>query len=520
MDNMDFKVNREMFVANCTVLDSSCEQAVERDFILPDYYPDIFRVLKCCIIPRILSSSINGEKLNFELSVLIRVLYQSEGSAAVNCLEQKMSYSKSVDLNGDCQNPIVKITPTVDYVNCRVVNQRRLDVRGAVTARVKVVGEKKQPVVVDAFGGNVQLKKSMVTYTANRLTAAKRVTVIEGLELGDAKPPVNAIIRSDCTVFPHEQKIIAGKLVTKGDAEVCMLYTCNDSDGSDSVESMRFAVPFSQIIDIDGIDESYEAFVDIESAGCEIMPMGDSGTTFECEIVMTVNCTAVKYATCEIVTDAYSTCYECELNNSDCRLDSMPVAIDAAHSVDSQITYSDETIKCIYDVWSQVDNVSSRFDAESDQFIVSGNVKFSLMGRNDSGSPIYLETDTAFEHNIPISEGCKGENSYVAPKVCVKNCSYHITDGHTVEVKADLQIDGYLYEACAKTMLSDMKVLTDKPKEKQQGYALKLCYCNADEDIWEIAKKYSTSINAILEENDISGDRPIECGMLLIPLTD
>ena len=518
METMDFKVNRETFVANRTVLDSSCEQAIERDFVLPDYNPDIFRILKCCVIPRVVSHSINGEKLTFELSVLIRVLYQSEGSSKVNCLEQKISYSKSVDLNGECQNPVVKIIPRTDYVNCRVVNQRRLDVRGAVSARVKVVGEKKQQVVTDAKGGNIQLKKSLVTYPSKRLTSAKRVTVIEDLELGEAKPPVDAVIRTDCNVFPSELKIIAGKLVTKGDAEISMLYTCTDDEGNDSVETMRFAIPFSQIVDVDGIDDGYEAFVDICPAGCDIMPKGENGTELECELVMLVNCTAVKYDTCEVVCDAYSTCYECEMENSDCRIDSMPVNINDTHSTTTQISYNEEEIKCIYDVWCDTDNISSRFDEENNKFVISGNVRFSLMGKNESECPVYLETDTAFEHDVELSENCKGENSYVEPKICVKNCSYHMIDGNTVEAKAELQIGGYLYEACARTMLSDLKVCTDKPKDKKAEYALKLCYCNGEEDIWEIAKKYSTSINAILEENDLEEDKSDNYGMLLIPL--
>lgn len=142
MDTMDFKVNREIFTAGTVILDTSCEQSVERDFVLPDYCPDIFRILKCRITPKIISQSINGEKLTFELSVLIRVLYQSEESSKINCLEQKVSYSKSVDISGECSNPMISIIPRTDYVNCRVVNQRRLDVRGAVTSRVKVTGEK------------------------------------------------------------------------------------------------------------------------------------------------------------------------------------------------------------------------------------------------------------------------------------------------------------------------------------------------------------------------------------------
>lgn len=81
---------------------------------------------------------------------------------------------------------------------------------------------------MNAFGANIQLKKSLITYPSKRLTASKRVTVIEELELGASKPAVGSVLRSDCTVFPQEQKMIAGKLITKGDAEISMLYTCTD----------------------------------------------------------------------------------------------------------------------------------------------------------------------------------------------------------------------------------------------------------------------------------------------------
>ena len=91
MDTMDFKVNRQTFVANCTVLDSSCEQAVERDFVLPDYCPDIFRVLKCRCCPRVLSYSLVGRKLSFELAVTLKLIYESEGSDRLTFLGSHQS---------------------------------------------------------------------------------------------------------------------------------------------------------------------------------------------------------------------------------------------------------------------------------------------------------------------------------------------------------------------------------------------------------------------------------------------
>ncbi len=517
MGTMDFKVNRETFTASRTVLDTSVEQSVERDFVLPDYCPDIFRILNCRIIPRITSQSINGGKASFEISVLIRALYQSEGSGKVNSLEQKLSYTKSVDISGECQNPMMSIIPHVDYINCRVVNQRRLDVRGAVSARIKITADKNQQIITDAFGANIQLKKSLMTYPAKRLTSSKRITVIEELELGGSKPPVGAVIRSDCAVFAQDKKIIAGKLITKGEAEISMLYSCAGGENGDALETMKFSIPFSQIIDIDGIDESFDAYVDISAAGCEIIPKGENPVSLECELVMLVNCTAIKFQTCEVVTDAYSTCYECESEKTDCRIDGVPHRISEDHSVRAELRYDEEEISCVYDAWCETAGVSARFDPDSGKYTVCGNVNFCVIGRNAAGYPIYLEKECPFEHEV---SGVFSSDSAIDAKATVQSCSYRISGANAVEVSAELETGGCISEQSSGDLLCGLKVLTDKPKEKEKTFALKLCYCADNEDIWEIAKKYSTSIKAIMEENDLSDDNDQNCGMLLIPLTN
>ncbi len=514
---MDFKVNRETFTTSEAVLDNSFEQAVELDYILPDYYPDIFRVLKCRLLPRVVSHSINGEKLTFDLVVVIKVLYISEGSNAVNSLEQKMNFTKSVDMTAPAVNPTVQVIPRTDYVNCRVVNQRRLDVRGAVSTKVKITGEKRQSVVADAFGANIQLKKTSVTFPTKRLTAAKRVTVIEELELGASKPPVKNVLRSDCTVLPDEQRVIANKLVTKGEAVVSFLYASISEDGTEGVEAMKFTIPFSQIIDIEGIDESYETVVDITPTSCDIITKGEGvSTEMECELVLFVNCTAVKFERADIVTDSYSTSNEVENEISDSRLDKMPIPINESHTSKMTLTYQEGDISCVCDAWSDVSNVSGRYSFDTGEFIISGNVNFCVLAKNASGCPVYLEGDTAFEHKIK-AEG-SGEGSRIEPTVCVVSCTYNLVGANAVDVKAELKIGGYLYEAAQSKLISDISVDENSQKENDSDYALKLYFADKNEEIWDIAKRYSTSVAAILEENDLTAGKLPEKGMLLIPM--
>ena len=87
-----------------------------------------------------------------------------------------------------------------------------------------------------------------------------------------------------------------------------------------------------------------------------------------------------------------------------------------------------------------------------------------------------------------------------------------------MEIKAELTIGGKIIVRSAKAMISDITVDKEKAKKRDDRYALKLCYCSEKDDIWEIAKRYSTSISAIMEENELDDDKATEQGMLLIPL--
>ena len=62
-------------------------------------------------------------------------------------------------------------------------------------------------------------------------------------------------------------------------------------------------------------------------------------------------------------------------------------------------------------------------------------------------------------------------------------------------------------------------VIDDSAKKERDGdYAIKLYFGIENENVWDIAKRYSTSVEAIMEENELSGERLENGGMLLIPI--
>ena len=61
---MDFKTNMETIPISEQIYSGVQEQGVELDYILPDYYPDIFRLVRCELSPVITGYSVIGDKLS------------------------------------------------------------------------------------------------------------------------------------------------------------------------------------------------------------------------------------------------------------------------------------------------------------------------------------------------------------------------------------------------------------------------------------------------------------------------
>ena len=66
--------------------------------------------------------------------------------------------------------------------------------------------------------------------------------------------------------------------------------------------------------------------------------------------------------------------------------------------------------------------------------------------------------------------------------------------------------------------MSDIQINSEEIKKTDSNYALRLYFGTTGESIWDIAKKYSTSVNAVMEENNLYDEKLAENSMLLIPI--
>ena len=514
---MKLLLNKEPVYLTETVYDGQAEQGVEFDYVLPDYYPDIFKILKCTLTPGIVSYNVSGTQLFIDGVVYIKVLYLSENSSDINCIEQRFTYSKTIELVRSAEKPVVTFSQKADYCNCRAVSGRRIDVRGAVSTKIKVTGCSESEILSGAEGHGIQVKRDSISYCGSRLYASRQYVAREDIETGTGSG-ISSILTTSCCASVTDTKIIADKVVIKGEAKIKALYLTRSGECMET-EVMEAVIPLSQIVDVEGITETHNCYARFDVMDCDLeVKQGDDGENrlLGCEITVDCKVNAYKENIISPVCDIYSTDYECNFSTTPVKLEHTPNYLLTQYGMKSSVEYNDDTISEVFDCKCELSGYTVRSAEESGKMTVSGQVNIWLIGKNGSGNPIFIEKTEPFEFPTDMESENGAYSADIA--VTVTNVSYSISGDNTADIQIQLSAQGLIYKIKTVNIVNEINVVEELPKNKSSDYALKLYYADKGEKVWDIAKKYNTSVSAVLTENELEDEQLTGSCMLLIPI--
>lgn len=512
---MNYDINKETIFVNALVFDGCQEIPVDLDFSLPDYCPDIQKILKCNVSPKITSRNISGDRLNIEGSVNIKIIYLDADKKFVRCCENSAPFSCSIDLRTLPENSVAITSGRVEYMNCRAVSPRKIDIHGALAICAKVYNKNSQDISECINGEDVQQKKSCILVGSLEGIGQQQFGLSEMLDLGQSKTVPELIIRSDVSLLVNEYRSMINKVAIKGEALVKILYM--GDLGSGQLEVMEYSIPFSQVIDVPGASESSKCTVTIEilSHDEEIQGEGNTESNLISEdIRAAASVMAYNEKEVNVVTDAYSMDYDMECSNEFIKLFRLSDTIKDLFSTKSSIEFTEFQISRVIDIWSDSCSISSRF--ENGKIICEGRMNICVLAIDLEETPFYIERiiDVSYKKDLGSSVcDAKTESS-----ICPVSIGYRITGSGSIEIKADIKIsiDTYMCEKCSMTV--NASASESEPKTKDTSAALTIYYAGCGESIWDIARKYYTCAESIKNENDISSDTIEQDRMLLIPM--
>ncbi|MBQ3092683.1 MAG: DUF3794 domain-containing protein [Clostridia bacterium] len=510
---MNYDITKEILSVRDLVYDGTKEVPIDLDFSLPDYCPDIQKILKCRVSPEIFSRNISGDRLNIEGSAKIRVLYINCDNNNIRSCENNIPFSCSIDIKNTPENYLDIISTKLEYVNCRAISPRKLDIHGAISIYVQIYNKNNLEISTKVNSDDIQQKK--IDLDLNNLVSMgqQQFSINEVLELPENKPAPESIINSNINLIINNYKNMKNKTVIKGNLIIKILYIHDLSTGQ--TDNLEYTIPISQVIDVPGIDENTMCVINSSILSHEeIITSSNNSNLISCDIKIFAGVSGYIPKEISVISDVYSTDYNLDILNKNTKISYLIDKISENITKNFNISLGDSKVSKIIDIWT--DNFTNNHIISDNNLNLKNKINICILYLDDQENPIYTERVVEFDYSKLINNNINKITNNL--KFIPENINYNLSNNNSdIDLKIDFVILGEIYNNTNFNMITD--IITDESKNiEKDNSSLIIYYANKDEKIWDIARKYHSSPEIIKNENNLSDDIILNNSMILIPV--
>ena len=511
---MDFRLTKDTVRINEPIFDGSAEHPVESDLILPDYCPDIARILKTESKVCIERKSAEGSMLTVSGTLAVRIIYIPENSGNIRCVNNSVPFTHAFDLREPAVDATVKVRARTQYVNVRPVGPRRVQIRAALHIEARVCMPREEQFVTDCDSAGLEMLKKPVRASVFENTAERAFKVNDELEIGRSKPPVSSIIRCDGHAVVQDYKVVKGKIVAKGELVVRTLYAGDDA--ANRLQSVEPAVPVSQLLELDGVDEDTQCDVRFNVDDVKVEAESDSDgeeRILTLEAALVAEARAFRENEFATVADAYSIDHNVELTTKPVRFEHVASMGRFNELLRLNVDAPEVELTAVGDCTCEP--VVRQTALQGKVLVIEGDMHVAVLGSDTAGSPVSVEKTVPFKLQEELAKS--DDSMRCDPELEIVSASGTLVGSSRIDLRVECTLEVIVYATRNETVVTDLTVDEENEKEATPRKTLTLYFADEGERLWDIAKRYNTSAEAIRRENSLEDDTLPQRSMLLIP---
>lgn len=508
---MDINCTRHNVNNEETVLCEAVEVPIEGTVVVYDNGKKIKKLIKTCFKSSVTSKTLMDRSVRLDGTVIVCLIYIDEN----NCLgsyNHILPFTKTVETSNELTDGKIFTEITDDKITASYIAENKINIGGAVCIKVCVKKMTEQHFICDIDDSGIEQLKGESEITVMRGFAEKSFIAEEEISIGNSQPSVGCVIRHNATAIIDEVKIINNKVMVKGRCKIYVLYLPEEGTRPQSFEE---GFPFSQLIDVDGINDSCRCDSSAEVIFCELSPrntLTDEIRSFSVSLKILLSVKAYCDDSVPVLFDAYSVAGNYKAVKKEMCFTKIKANISDKFIARKALEFTDGAIGSVIDVWCDVKGHSSRF--ENGVLRITGTVMINVLAYDTEGVANCFERLTDFEYTYEAGEGFS--NPQVSFGVNVEHCSYTITGANTLDVSAEILVGGAIYENKKHLLLTDLVENEEQGKKHSSG-SIVLYFANKGERVWDIAKKYNSSVREIKELNGVNEEIFTSSAKIIIP---
>lgn len=478
---------------------------LDDDYNVPDYRPDIVKVLKEKGELRFDEVKAGNGAVWVKGSLIFRVLYRSEQSnGKISCLRGEIPFQEKLNLDGLKEYEKVMASGEIEDITIGVINSRKLNVRAVVVLRVTAEEEIDEELTskmeeTEEYEQRVGQREALTLLTSSRDICRQKSEVL----LPSSKPNVREILWRSIELRNVESHIKEGKAVVTGEVLLALLYS--EEEENERLQWYETTVPLECEADCEVVEEDIIDKIKVTpiSMELEVKPDYDGEERIlVLELALNMDIRVWREESMELLTDIYSLKKKVMPMRKERMLEKLLVKNYAKCRITEQMELPESQEKIL-----QICACEGKVNLEKKELVengiqAEGTIVVELLYiTTDDNMPVGTVKEIyPFSQLIEVPDMSSGLRMELDPGI--EQLQAVMLDQEHIEVKAVVHLD---LIAFSEQKIMNIEEIEEEPLDMEKlqnspglvGYIAK-----AGDDLWTIAKENHTTIRDIMETND------------------
>ena len=498
---------------------SSLQLTLDDDFNVPDIKPDIDRIITQQGDLKISEIKATNGKLLIKGELGFNVLYFSEeDTRPIHNISGEIPFDEVINMELSCaeDDPIVKWE--LEDLSTGLINSRKLSVKSIVSLSVAIeeLYDEETGVMVEG-SEDVQYISKKIEITDISVDKKDTFRIKDEIMLPTNKGNVISVLFDAIRINSMEVRLLEDKFSIKGDMPVFILYSSESEESP--IEYYETEISFGGTVDCNGCNENMVEDISfrILNKNLEIKPdMDGEERVIDLEVILEMIIKIYEIQEPEVLCDVYSPCKEITPIIRDATYENLVVKNNSKYRIADRIHVANNQPKILQICHSEGVIKIDDIIPNGSELQVEGVIDINILYISEYD----LKPLSSLKGAIPFTQviEVKGMNSDSSFEIrpSIDQLSVMMLDSDEIEVKAVINLNTIVFDKITEPIIIDLEV-AELDLDKLQsmpgivGYIVK-----KDDSLWNIAKKYYTSVDTIMEINDMKDDSIKEGDKLII----
>ena len=482
---------------------------VEGDVIIPDVKPDILNAINTNGTVCVYKKEIMDGKVRLDGSINLYIMYLPDNdSDCVRSINTSLDFTHIMDIEEARTNMTFEDDILIKSIECRVLNGRKVNIKANMSISVKLYSNESIEIISE-IENNPDMQLLNNTFEVNSMLGrgTTKVYAKENISI-DNIDEVAEIMKMNLNISNKDIKISYNKVLAKADLNVKIMYLTEDN----RINVAKSQIPIMGFVDIPNVSEENICDTRYSIKNVVLKPNNNETHGIYIEAQIELTCSAYEKKEMNIIQDLYSPEKEVKFKQREIKAMTGKENIKDLVQINEQVQIPEIIGHRLYDV--EVNPMITSENILNDKIVYDGNVELKFMFESETTAMIDIKTiELPFNLSTDVKKIDKQSN--LSTNISASTQDFIIGQNGNIDCRVNLEFEISVSKSRTVNIIEDLNI---EESTIEKNYSMVIYFVKQGDTLWEIAKKFRSTVEDITEVNGIEDANKIKIGQqLFIP---